>query len=259
MKSVNIFSTAVFASARSWHQPIIIWKVHSWKGEEELVWSKEVQWDERHKAGFQNENSHFQALDWELQHPISFPLPSSAISIIQMGGNYPDKYWWASLWEGLRWVLMGHWAGRCELLRNKGLGAQGAVQTRLGVSSPCRESEVVREPSLGLPSYGRYSTDWKLCTDSVFSRRNQKIREDLNCTEILLAPAGFSFPGAATTWSGRLCWSRGFANSDLQIQEPGFQIQWPQAPHLAAGKWESSRPWPQRTSPKWYLLILSVP
>lgn len=265
MKSVNIFSTAVSASARSWHQPIIIWKVHSWKGKKNWFGASRCTGMKGTKLRFKTRaaTSRQSTENCNTQFPscrCHCPAFSSAISIIQMGGNYCNKYWRAGVWEWLRWVLMGHWAGTCELLRNKGLGAQCAVQTvwEWGWGSPVHAGKVRwwDNPLWAFPATAGTALFGNCAQLLFFSWRNQKIREDLNCTEIGLAPPGLSFPDAATPWHGG-CAGAGALHIHRR-QRPGFHIQWPRAPHLAAGKQESSCPWAQKTSPKWCLLILSV-
>lgn len=244
MKSVNIFSTAVSASARSWHQPIIIWKVHSWKGKKNWFGASRCTGMKGTKLRFKTRaaTSRQSTENCNTQFPscrCHCPAFSSAISIIQMGGNYCNKYWRASVWEWLRLVLMGHWAGTCELLRNKGLGAQCAVQTvwEWGWGSPVHAGKVRwwENPLWAFPATAGTALFGNCAQLLFFSWRNQKIREDLNCTEIGLAPPGLSFPDAATPWHGGLCWSRGFAYSE----ETATRIPYPVTSSSSPGCWET--------------------
>lgn len=133
MKSINIFSTAVSASARSWHQPIIIWKVYSWKRKENWFGASRCNGMKGTKLHFklraassrhstENCDTQFPSCFW---HWLAF---SSAISIIQVGGNYCNKYWWASVWEWLHWILTDYYTSSCELHRNKWLEARHAAE-----------------------------------------------------------------------------------------------------------------------------------
>lgn len=224
MKSINTFSTAASAAARSWHQHIIIWKVHSWKGKKNWSGAGRCRWMKGTELGFRSRAATSRHSTDNCNTWISSCCClafSSAISIIHMGGNYPSKYWWVC-GNGFWWVT-----GQ-ESLRNQGLGAQGAVQAGLGVSSPCRVGEVIRESSLSLLSDG---TVWKLGTASVFFLEKPENQRGFLLHWNFVGFSRINFSRCCNPGKGS-CAGAGA----LHIQRrPGFHVQWPQAPHLAAG------------------------
>lgn len=130
------------------------------------------------------------------------------------------------------WWVVGQAHVNCSGIRDwepKVLCRQGG--SRVGGLYPCRVGEVMREPSLGLPSW--YSTLWKLGTASVFfpgeTRKSEK-----HCTGISLAPPGLIFPSTATPWHGDFCWSRGFAYSE----ETETRIPYPVTSSPSSACWE---------------------
>lgn len=203
-----------------------------------------MQWDERHKE----ESSPFQALHWELSTPNFLPTLATAwlfhlqFLLFRWVGITPINI--DGIHMGVARLSFGGSLGRH--MWAKGLCRQGGSRI-WGVSNPCREGEVMGEPSLSLPSCGWYSTAWKLGTASGFSEETKKSERILTALESCWLLQDSFFSRCYNTLA------RGIVHIQRR-QGPGFHIQWP---HLA-GKWESSCPWPQRASPKWYLLILSV-
>lgn len=136
MKGINIFSTAISASARSWHQPIIIWKVYSWKRKKNWFGASRCHGMKGTKRHFKSRaaSSKHSTENCDTQFPscrCREPASSSAISIIQMAGNYRNKYWWADVWEWPCWILTHYYTSACELHRNKWLEAQQAAEPAL--------------------------------------------------------------------------------------------------------------------------------
>lgn len=255
MKSINIFSTAVSASARSWHQPIIIWKVYSWKRKENWFGASRCNGMKGTKLHFklraassrhstENCDTQFPSCFW---HWLAF---SSAISIIQVGGNYCNKYWWASVWEWLHWILTDYYTSSCELHRNKWLEARHAAELVLEWfwRSPVCAGKVRwwEEPLWAFPAMADTALFGNGCTCFVFSWRNQKISDYLNCTEIGLVPTGLSLQDTAEHPGMRwLCWGR---NQLCIFRGDGTRIsyfRWPcgtlQGFNSSPGCWERWR------------------
>lgn len=215
MKSINIFRTAVSASARSRHQPIIIWKVYSWKREKNWFGASRCNGMKGTKLHFKLRaaSSRHSTENCDIQFPscrCCWPAFSSAISIIQMGGNYCNKYWWAGVWEWPHWILTDYCTSTCEPHRNKWLEAWCPAEPAPERFWRSPDHEVMRKTSLSLSSYRWCSTVWKwMHVFCFFSRRNRKISADLNCAETRLVPTRTGFARRCGTPRCRgLCWRR---------------------------------------------------